>query len=96
MVDGINGNREKWQEICLSDQQTRRASVSSQNTDPGQNTEFSDDAETNELLEKGGKTALIKNTEFGSKSDCREVLRCRANKETCHDTGNNKTLPGKK
>uniref|UniRef100_A0A3B5MQ25 Phosphodiesterase n=1 Tax=Xiphophorus couchianus TaxID=32473 RepID=A0A3B5MQ25_9TELE len=26
MVDGINGNREKWQELCLSDQQTRRAS----------------------------------------------------------------------
>ncbi|XP_008430734.1 dual 3',5'-cyclic-AMP and -GMP phosphodiesterase 11A isoform X3 [Poecilia reticulata] len=96
MVDGINGNREKWQELCLSDQQTRGGSVSSQNTDPGQNTEFSDDAETSDFLEKAEKTAQIKDAEFGSKSDCREVLRCRANKETCHDTANNKTVPGKK
>uniref|UniRef100_A0A3Q3G777 Phosphodiesterase n=1 Tax=Kryptolebias marmoratus TaxID=37003 RepID=A0A3Q3G777_KRYMA len=39
MVDGIDANREQWQELCSSSQLTRRASVSSQSTDPGQNTD---------------------------------------------------------
>uniref|UniRef100_A0A3Q0SC83 Phosphodiesterase n=1 Tax=Amphilophus citrinellus TaxID=61819 RepID=A0A3Q0SC83_AMPCI len=30
MTDGIDANREKWQDLCLSYQQTRRASVSNQ------------------------------------------------------------------
>lgn len=99
MLDGIDGNRERWQELCLSYQQTRRASVSSQSTDLGQNTDSSDDAETSKMLRKAEKTAQVKNTQFGSKSDCREVVRCRANKEACNDkaaSDDNKTISRKK
>lgn len=55
MVDGINANREKWQELCFTSQQMCRVSSSSQSTDPGQNTESSDEADTTEQPETTDK-----------------------------------------
>ncbi|XP_037532932.1 dual 3',5'-cyclic-AMP and -GMP phosphodiesterase 11A [Nematolebias whitei] len=80
MVDGINANWEKWQELCFSSQRTLlRVSVSSQSTDP---VESSDEAETTKQSETTEKVNRVKNTKFGSKSECGEVLRFRANKES--------------
>lgn len=84
MVNGIDANRQKWQELCMSYQENRRASTSSQSTDPGHNTESSDDGETSEFLKKTEKTSHVKNTKFGSKSESRELLSLRANKEVCN------------
>lgn len=80
MVDGINANWEKWQELCFSSQRTPlRASVSNQSTDP---VESSDEAETTKQSETTEKVNRVKNTKFGSKPECSEVLRFRANKES--------------
>ncbi|XP_071388924.1 dual 3',5'-cyclic-AMP and -GMP phosphodiesterase 11A, partial [Centroberyx affinis] len=48
MVDGIDANRRKWQELCSSYQQTRRASVSDLSPEPGQNPKSREDTETNQ------------------------------------------------
>lgn len=39
MVDEIDANRNKWQDLCLSYQQTRRASLTNQSADQSQNLE---------------------------------------------------------
>uniref|UniRef100_A0A8D3BEW1 Phosphodiesterase n=1 Tax=Scophthalmus maximus TaxID=52904 RepID=A0A8D3BEW1_SCOMX len=39
MVDGIDGNRKKWQELCWTYQHTSRASVSNQSTESDQSPE---------------------------------------------------------
>ncbi|CAG6015597.1 unnamed protein product [Menidia menidia] len=85
MMDGIDANREKWQELCLSYQQTRRASMSSQSTEPGQNAQFSYDAETTELSGCSERGKPVKTSRFGSKSESCDDLRCRTNKESCND-----------
>ncbi|KAL0172647.1 hypothetical protein M9458_032958, partial [Cirrhinus mrigala] len=36
MVDGIDANRKKWEELCLSYQQTRRASECISSLEPGE------------------------------------------------------------
>ncbi|XP_036071912.1 dual 3',5'-cyclic-AMP and -GMP phosphodiesterase 11A isoform X3 [Oryzias melastigma] len=55
MLDGIEANRERWQELCLSRERTRRATVSSLFPEPGQNIEPSDDVKTSENLERPEK-----------------------------------------
>ncbi|XP_013864220.1 dual 3',5'-cyclic-AMP and -GMP phosphodiesterase 11A [Austrofundulus limnaeus] len=90
MVDGINANREKWQELCFTSQQMCRVSLSSQSTDPGQNTKSSDEAETTQLPETTGKVNHVNNAKFGSKSECSDALRCSTNKDA------NTTSAGKK
>ncbi|XP_020565789.1 dual 3',5'-cyclic-AMP and -GMP phosphodiesterase 11A-like [Oryzias latipes] len=85
MLDGIEANREKWQELCLSRERTHRASVSSLFPEPGQNTEPSDDAKTSESLERPEKDRPVKNNIMGSKFDCTDDRGCRANKESSDD-----------
>ncbi|XP_061573915.1 dual 3',5'-cyclic-AMP and -GMP phosphodiesterase 11A [Cololabis saira] len=85
MVDGINANREKWQELCSSCHQTHRASMSSQNTDPGHEMKSGTNEETSDHLECTEKVKPLKNTMFGLKSDHDEDLRCRANKDSSDD-----------
>lgn len=64
MMDGIDANRKKWQDLCSSYQQTRRASVSNQSTESGQNTESGEEDGEN----KSRETAKpVENSVFGSK-----------------------------
>ncbi|KAM6910790.1 dual 3',5'-cyclic-AMP and -GMP phosphodiesterase 11A [Xenentodon cancila] len=92
MVDGIDANREKWEELCSSYHQTCRASMSSQNTDPDQNMKSSVNEETSDHLECTEKVKPVKNTMFVLKPDYDVDLRCRANKDSSDDkaesTGN--------
>ncbi|RVE62591.1 hypothetical protein OJAV_G00158520 [Oryzias javanicus] len=85
MLDGIEANRERWQELCLSRERTRRATVSSLFPEPGQNIEPSDDAKSSESLERPEKDRPVKNTTMGTKFDCIDDRRCRANKESSDD-----------
>lgn len=39
MVDGIDANRRKWEELCLSYQQTRRASKCNSSLEAGESVE---------------------------------------------------------
>lgn len=85
MLDGIEANRERWQELCLSRERTRRATVSSLFPEPGQNIEPSDDVKTSENLERPEKDRPVKTNTMGSKFDCVDDRRCRANKESSDD-----------
>ncbi|KAF6739674.1 Dual 3',5'-cyclic-AMP and -GMP phosphodiesterase 11A [Oryzias melastigma] len=85
MLDGIEANRERWQELCLSRERTRRATVSSLFPEPGQNIEPSDDVKTSESLERPEKDRPVKTNTMGSKFDCVDDRRCRANKESSDD-----------
>lgn len=68
MMDGIDANRKKWQDLCSSYQQTRSASVSNQSTESGQNTESGEeDGENNENLESRETAKPVENSVFGSK-----------------------------
>ncbi|XP_047453794.1 dual 3',5'-cyclic-AMP and -GMP phosphodiesterase 11A [Mugil cephalus] len=84
MVDGIDANRKKWQDLCSSYQLTRTASVSNQSAEPGQSNESGEDAETSESPESLQTVKPIENVRFGSKPKCSQALRCRVNKEP-HD-----------
>lgn len=75
MVDEIDANRKKWQDLCSSYQQTRRASV----PNPSQKIEPTQDAETK-------STETVKpseNIKFGPKSKSSQDLKCRVNTESC-------------
>lgn len=50
MVDGIEANRKKWQDLHLSYQQTRRASLPSQCADPNQSPESQENAKATQHL----------------------------------------------
>lgn len=50
MVDGIEANRKKWQDLHLSYQQTRRASLSSQSADLTQSPESQENAKATQHL----------------------------------------------
>lgn len=92
MVDGIDANRNKWQELCSSYQETRRASVSNQSAESDQSHE-----ETNQQPDSTEKP--VENTKFGSKSKCSQDLRCRVNKGSCDDkpvSAGNMASAGKK
>lgn len=45
MADEIDANRNKWQDLCLSYQQTRRASLANQSADLSQNLESCENKE---------------------------------------------------
>ncbi|KAM7383592.1 hypothetical protein PAMP_003231 [Pampus punctatissimus] len=79
MVDGIDANRKKWQELCSSYQQTRRASVSNQSIEPSQNPESNENPESTQMVK------LVENTMFGSKSKASHNLKCRVNKDSWDD-----------
>uniref|UniRef100_A0A3P8SRQ0 Phosphodiesterase n=1 Tax=Amphiprion percula TaxID=161767 RepID=A0A3P8SRQ0_AMPPE len=83
MMDGIDANRQKWQDLSSSYQQTRRASVSNPSTEPGQNTEFSEDTETSERPKTAATVKLDENNKL--KSKCRQDLKWRLNKQPCDD-----------
>ncbi|XP_068999063.1 dual 3',5'-cyclic-AMP and -GMP phosphodiesterase 11A [Embiotoca jacksoni] len=83
MVDGIDANRKKWQDLCFSYQ--HRAIVSNQSPEPGQNTESSEDAETNERPDSTETVKPVENTKLESKSKCSKDLRCRVSKESGND-----------
>uniref|UniRef100_A0A1A8GSF5 Phosphodiesterase 11a, like n=1 Tax=Nothobranchius korthausae TaxID=1143690 RepID=A0A1A8GSF5_9TELE len=79
MVDGINANREKWQDMSLPNQQTHRASVCGESPVPNPNTEFGHDAETSKPRDATEKKSHVR--KFGPQLECREVLRCTGIKE---------------
>ncbi|XP_049902507.1 dual 3',5'-cyclic-AMP and -GMP phosphodiesterase 11A [Epinephelus moara] len=79
MVDGIEANRSKWQDLCSSYQETRRASVSNQSPEPRE------DSERNQLPDSAGTLMPITHTKSGSKSKCSQDLRCRVGKGSCGD-----------
>ncbi|XP_039973316.1 dual 3',5'-cyclic-AMP and -GMP phosphodiesterase 11A [Xiphias gladius] len=70
MVNGIEANRKKWQELCSSYQQTCRVSVSSQSTESDQGPKSHVDKETNQHLESTETVKPVENGKFGSKSKC--------------------------
>uniref|UniRef100_A0A1A7XMP4 Phosphodiesterase n=1 Tax=Iconisemion striatum TaxID=60296 RepID=A0A1A7XMP4_9TELE len=90
MVDGINANREKWQEMTFPNQQTRIASVCSESPDPNQNTESGHGADTATPRDATENKRHVR--KFGPKSECSEVLRSRGIKES----DGNLTSAGKK
>ncbi|XP_033495660.1 dual 3',5'-cyclic-AMP and -GMP phosphodiesterase 11A [Epinephelus lanceolatus] len=79
MVDGIEANRSKWQDLCSSYQETRRASVSNQSPEPRE------DSERNQLPDSTGTLMPVAHTKSGSKSKCSQDLRCRVGKGSCGD-----------
>lgn len=59
MVDGIDANRKKWQDLHVSYQQTRRASLPSQGADtPLQTPEPQENAKTNQQQAQDTKSTL--------------------------------------
>ncbi|XP_054477200.1 dual 3',5'-cyclic-AMP and -GMP phosphodiesterase 11A [Anoplopoma fimbria] len=83
MVDGIDANRNKWQELCSSYQETRRASVSNQIAESDQSPEPLEAADSNQHLDSTETVELVENTKFGSKSKCSQDLRFRVNQGPC-------------
>lgn len=69
MVDGIDANRKKWQDLHVSYQQTRRASLPSQGADtPLQTPEFQDNARTNQQQAQDTKSTVeVEWLRFGDK-----------------------------
>lgn len=86
MVDGIDANRNKWQDLCSSDQQTRRASLSNPSAELGQGPESDENTETNQhLKEQDGK--------------CTPDVSCRVKRGVCDDqpaAGGDTTSAGEK
>ncbi|KAL7392875.1 hypothetical protein ABVT39_003191 [Epinephelus coioides] len=79
MVDGIEANRSKWQDLCSSYQETCRASVSNQSPEPREI------SERNQLPDSAGTLMPVTHTKSGSKSKCSQDLRCRVGKGSCGD-----------
>ncbi|XP_030015089.1 dual 3',5'-cyclic-AMP and -GMP phosphodiesterase 11A isoform X1 [Sphaeramia orbicularis] len=81
MVDGIESNRKKWQELCSSDQ--HRALVSNQSAEPGQSPQSHEDAESNQPSEAKETVKLVKDTKLGSTPQLSQGLKCGVNKDSC-------------
>ncbi|XP_059196239.1 dual 3',5'-cyclic-AMP and -GMP phosphodiesterase 11A [Centropristis striata] len=94
MVDGIDANRNKWQELCSSYQEARRASVSNQSPESDQSPEHHEAAETDRHTDSTEALKPAESTKFGSKSKFSQDVRCRQNKSSCVD--GNLTSTGKK
>ncbi|KAG7242109.1 hypothetical protein INR49_024155 [Caranx melampygus] len=97
MVDGIDANRRKWQELCLSYQQAGRVSMSDQSTESDLNPESQDNGETSHHRESTQTVKPVENTKYGSKSKCSQNLKCRVNRDSCVDqsaTAGNTTSAG--
>ncbi|XP_034731046.1 dual 3',5'-cyclic-AMP and -GMP phosphodiesterase 11A [Etheostoma cragini] len=80
MVDGIDANRNKWQKLCSSYQETRRFSVSNKSGESDQSTESHEDAEENQQPET---LKPVENNTSESKSKCCQNPRCSVNKDSC-------------
>nr|XP_019948350.1 PREDICTED: dual 3',5'-cyclic-AMP and -GMP phosphodiesterase 11A-like [Paralichthys olivaceus] len=97
MVDGIDANRKKWQDLCSTYQQTRRASVSNQSTESDQSPEPQEEAETNQQQESTETVRPVDNAKFGCKSKRSHGLRCIESVESCDDqSADSTTSAGKK
>lgn len=95
MVDGIDANRRKWQELCSSCQQTHKVSVFSQSAESDQSPESHDNAERNEHPQLNP----VENSKLGSKSKCGQGLKCNVNKDFCDNqpaSAGNTTVAGQK
>ncbi|XP_026225868.1 dual 3',5'-cyclic-AMP and -GMP phosphodiesterase 11A [Anabas testudineus] len=95
MVDGIDANRRKWQELCSSCQQTHKVSVFSQSAESDQSPESHDNAERNEHPQSNP----VENSKLGSKSKCGQGLKCNVNKDFCDNqpaSAGNTTVAGQK
>lgn len=79
MADGIDANRNKWQDLCLSCQQTRRASLSNPSADLGQSPESHENAETNQQPDSTETLKLIQDTK------CSPDVTCKVNKGFCDE-----------
>lgn len=77
MVDGIDANRNKWQDLCSSDQHTRRASLSDPGAELGQSPESDENTETNQHLKE-----TLKQTQDGK---CTPDVSCRVKRGVCDD-----------
>ncbi|XP_023258858.1 dual 3',5'-cyclic-AMP and -GMP phosphodiesterase 11A-like [Seriola lalandi dorsalis] len=99
MVDGIDANRRKWQELCSSYQQTGRVSMSDQSTESDQSPESQEDAGNSHHKESTQTVKQVENAKFGSKSKCSQDLKFRVNRDSCDDqpgSAGNTTSAGKK
>ncbi|XP_022624210.1 dual 3',5'-cyclic-AMP and -GMP phosphodiesterase 11A-like [Seriola dumerili] len=99
MVDGIDANRRKWQELCSSYQQTGRVSMSDQSTESDQSPESQEDAGNSHHQESTQTVKQVENAKFGSKSKCSQDLKFRVNRDSCDDqpgSAGNTTSAGKK
>ncbi|KAM9352908.1 dual 3',5'-cyclic-AMP and -GMP phosphodiesterase 11A [Symphorus nematophorus] len=99
MVDGIDANRNKWQDLCSSYQQTRRASLFSESPDSDQSPESHEDVETNQHPDSTETLKPVEDMKFGSKSQYTHDVRSRVNKSSCDDkpaSAGNTTSAGKK
>ncbi|XP_056235742.1 dual 3',5'-cyclic-AMP and -GMP phosphodiesterase 11A [Seriola aureovittata] len=97
MVDGIDANRRKWQELCSSYQQT--GSMSDQSTESDQSPESQEDAGNSHHQESTQTVKQVENAKFGSKSKCSQDLKFRVNRDSCDDqpgSAGNTTSAGKK
>ncbi|XP_041798272.1 dual 3',5'-cyclic-AMP and -GMP phosphodiesterase 11A [Chelmon rostratus] len=83
MVDGIEANRNKWQDLCSSYHQTCRASLPNQSTDSDQSPESHEDKVTNQDTSETQKR--VENPKFGSKSKCGHDVSRGVNKGSCDD-----------
>lgn len=79
MVDGIDANRNKWQDLCLSYQQTRRASLSNQSANSGQSPESYENAKTNHHPDSTETLKRVQDTK------CSSDVRCKVNNGSCDD-----------
>ncbi|XP_029927968.1 dual 3',5'-cyclic-AMP and -GMP phosphodiesterase 11A [Myripristis murdjan] len=84
MVDEIDANRRKWQELCSSYQQTRRASVSTQDPEAGQSQDSREDIPTNQHPETTESLKSDENIKNGSKPKDNGDLRGGSYTDSCH------------
>ncbi|KAM6967490.1 dual 3',5'-cyclic-AMP and -GMP phosphodiesterase 11A [Aplochiton taeniatus] len=75
MVDGIEANREKWEELCSSYQQTRPASQSNENTELGPTAESRLETEATQNEEHSPSPGPSESLDFGSKTESDQDLR---------------------
>lgn len=85
MVDGIDANRNKWQDLCLSYQQRRRASLSNQSPESDHSPKSNEYTGTNQHPDSKETLKLVKNTKVRSKSECSQDVRSRVNKGSYDD-----------
>ena len=78
MVDGIDGNRRRWEELCSSYQQTRTASESNQSPEASPNPEPGQRGETNQVSEFNRNQEHEEPPEFGSNTESDQNLKCEA------------------
>ncbi|CAK6960540.1 dual 3'%2C5'-cyclic-AMP and -GMP phosphodiesterase 11A [Scomber scombrus] len=71
MIDGIDANRKKWQELCSSYQQKRRASMPNQITEPSQNPESCEKPESTKTMKPVEKDVFSGQARSEEKSEQR-------------------------